>query len=145
MAAGLEVHDLAGALRLSIGLLTRRLRQAQPGGELTWGESAALGRLDREGPTTAAALARLEHISPQSMGATLAALEERRLIERSDDPQDGRRAILSVTDAGRRCRQDHVAVLTEQLAHALATGFTSAELEQLAALAPLLERLAQDI
>jgi DNA-binding MarR family transcriptional regulator len=77
---------VAAALRVSIGLLLRRLRQVQVEGELTLPESSALARLDRGGPTTPARWPRLEQISPQSMGATLAALEARGLVERRPDP-----------------------------------------------------------
>ena len=94
--------EVAAALRMSIGLLLRRMRQVRVEGELTVPETSALTRLDRSGPATSSALARLEQISPQSMGATLAALEARGLVERHPDPQDGRRVVLSVTEAGRR-------------------------------------------
>ena len=140
-----DVTDVAGALRASIGLLLRRLRQVQADGELTLPESAALTRLDRGGPSTASALARLEQISPQSMGATLGALEARGLVERRPDPQDGRRIVLSVTDSGRQALQDKRNARTERLAKALSAGFTPSELRQLEAAAPLLERLAQSI
>jgi DNA-binding MarR family transcriptional regulator len=140
-----EVNDVAAALRVSIGLLLRRLRQAQAEGELTLPESSALTRLDRGGPATSSALAKLEQISPQSMGATLGALEARGLVERQPDPQDGRRVVLSVTDTGRQVLRDKRNARTEQLAQALSTGFTPAELKQLMAAVPLLERLAQSI
>ena len=140
-----DVTDVAGALRASIGLLLRRLRQVQAEGELTLPESAALTRLDRGGPSTASALARLEQISPQSMGATLGALEARGLVERRPDPQDGRRVVLSVTDSGRQALQDKRNARTERLAKALSAGFTPSELSHLEAAAPLLERLAQSI
>ena len=81
MSEDLDVSDVAGALRVSLGLLVRRLRQIKAEGELTLPESSALARLDRGGPTTSGALARLEQISPQSMGATLAALEARDLLD----------------------------------------------------------------
>ena len=106
MAEELDVHEVAAALRVSIGLLLRRLRQVQPDGELTLPETSALARLDRGGPATPSALARLEQISPQSMGATLAALEARGLVERHPDPQDGRRAVMSLTEAGRQVLRD---------------------------------------
>jgi len=141
----LDTDQIAATLRLSIGLLLRRLRQIPTGDELTLSESSALARLDRGGPATAAALARADQISPQSMGATLAALEARGLVERAPDPEDGRRMILSVTDAGLQVLRDRQNARTEQLARALSSGFSSAELEQLMAAAPLLERLAQTI
>ena len=140
-----DVTDVARALRASIGLLLRRMRQVQAEGELTLPESAALTRLDRGGPSTASALARLEQISPQSMGATLSALEARGLVERRPDPGDGRRVLLSVTSAGRQVLQSKRNARTERLAKALAAGFTPSEVRQLEAAAPLLERLAQSI
>jgi DNA-binding MarR family transcriptional regulator len=140
-----EVDQVAAALQLSIGLLLRRLRQLKAEGELTLPESAAMARLDRGGPTTAGALARLEQISPQSVGATLAGLEGRGLVERSPDPRDGRRVLLSLTEAGQRTLRGRRNVRTQQLARALGDEFNRAELDQLMAAAPLLERLAQSI
>jgi DNA-binding MarR family transcriptional regulator len=145
VADDLDVGEVAAALRVSIGLLLRRLRQSRPAGELTLPEGSALTRLDRGGPATASELARLEQISPQSMGATLGALETRDLIQRHADPADGRRAVLSVTDAGQRVLRDRRNARTEQLAKALSAGFSPAELRQLSAAAPLLERLAHSI
>jgi DNA-binding MarR family transcriptional regulator len=140
-----DVEQVAAALRVSIGLLLRRLRHVQVEGELTLPESSALTRLDRGGPTTSSALAKLEQISPQSMGATLGALEVRGLVERRPDPQDGRRAVISVTGAGLQMLRNKRNARTQQLARALANEFTRSELQQLMAAAPLLERLAQSI
>ena len=140
-----DVHEVASALRVSIGLLLRRLRQVQADGELTLPESSALTRLDRGGPATPSALARLEQISPQSMGATLSALEARGLVERRPDPGDGRRVVISLSEAGRQALRNRRNARTEQLAQALSGGFTRPELQQLMAAAPLLERLAQSI
>ena len=145
MTQGPDIGEVAGALRFSIGLLLRRLRQVPVEGELTLPESSALTRLDRGGPATASALARLEQISPQSMGATLASLEAKGLIERRPDPEDGRRAVLSATGAGLQFLRSKRNARTEQLARALSAGFTPAELQVLMKAAPLLERLAQSI
>ena len=136
---------VAAALRVSIGLLVRRLRQIPVEGELTLSETSALARLDRGGPTTPGALAKQEQISPQSMGATLGALEARGLIERAPDPADGRRAVMSITDAGRQLLRSRRTAKVQQLSRALSTEFTPGELDQLAAITPLLERLAQNI
>jgi DNA-binding MarR family transcriptional regulator len=145
MATAPDAEQVAAALRLSISLLRRRLRQVQIDGELTLPEVSALSRLDRGGAATSAALARLEQITPQSMGATLGALEARGLVERAADPGDGRRVILSITEAGMDVLRDRRNARVQQLAHALSSGFTPSELEQLLAAAPLLERLAQSI
>jgi DNA-binding MarR family transcriptional regulator len=145
MSNDLDVSEVAGALRVSLGLLFRRLRQLKAEGELTLPESSALTRLDRSGPTTSGALARLEQISPQSMGATLAALEGRGLVDRQPDPMDGRRAVISVTDAGREVLRSRRNESTKRLARALAAGFTQDEVHQLMVAAPLIERLAQTV
>ena len=145
MPADPDVDQLAGALRVSIGLLLRRLRQVHVEGELTLPESAALVRLDRGGPTTSSALARLEQISPQSMGATLAALQARGLVERARDPSDGRRKLLSISRAGREVLRSRRQVRDRELARVLASEFTRPELAELMLVAPLIERLAQSI
>src|SRR6201995_1202675 len=93
-----DTADVAAAFRGSIGPLLRGLRQTIEG-ELPLPENAALTRLNRGGPTTSSALAKLEQISPQSMGATLAALEARGLVARHPDLADGRRGVLSLTQA----------------------------------------------
>jgi DNA-binding MarR family transcriptional regulator len=79
------------------------------------------------------------------MGATLAGLEARGLVARHPDPADGRRVVLSVTEAGQRILQDKRNARTDQLAQALSARFTADEIRQLAVAAPLLERLAQTI
>ena len=139
-----DTADVAAALRESVGLLLRRMRQHVPG-ELTLPENAAVARLSRSGPTTSSALAKLEQISPQSMGATLAGLEARGLVARRPDPDDGRRVVLSLTDAGQQVLRDKRDARTRQLAEALSARFTPDEVRLLAGAVPLLERLAQSI
>jgi DNA-binding MarR family transcriptional regulator len=141
MSADTRAEDVARALLLCVGLLRRRLRQIPVTDELSFPQTAALGRLDRGGPATAADLARQEQISPQSMGATLGELETRGFVKRQPDPDDGRRIVLSLSAAGRRALNRRRNARVEQLAQGL-TEFTDAELEQLAVAAPLIERLA---
>ena len=140
-----EAEEVAAALYLSVGLFKRRLRQVPAEGELSLPESSALRRLERGGPATVTALAKAEQISVQSMGATLGALEARGLIGRRPDPADGRRSVMSVTEAGLAALSDKRNARIAQLARALADGFTPAELGQLMAAAPLIERLAESI
>ncbi len=91
-----EVEDLLRAL----GQLIRRVRQEAGDGALTWSQGAALSRLAREGSMTTAELARAEQVKPQSMGATLAALEGEALVERHPHPTDGRQVLFAATPRG---------------------------------------------
>ncbi len=143
--ADTDVTEVAGALHVAVGLVVRKLRQAPFAGELSLAESSALSRLERGGPATSSDLARLDRISPQSMGVTVAALLERGLISRSRDPEDGRRIVLSITEAGRQTVHDKRGARTDYIAAALRNGFSQDELGQLKAAAELLERLAEKL
>ena len=140
-----DAHEVAAALRVAIGMLYRRLQQTSPEDELTLAESSTLSRLERGGPASSSELARHDRISPQSMGVTVAALLERGLIERSRDPEDGRRIVLSVTSEGRRTVHDKRGARTELIAAALRDGFTGDELSRLMTASALLERLAEKL
>ena len=68
-------------------------------------ESAVLGRLAKEGPATIADVARAESMKPQSMGTTVAALEERGLVDRKAHPTDGRQVNIELTAKGAALRK----------------------------------------
>jgi DNA-binding MarR family transcriptional regulator len=140
-----DVNDVAAALQMSIGLCVRQLRQMQAEGDLSLPEASVLKRLDRSGPSSVTELAKAEQISVQSMGTTLGALEARGLVQRHPHPTDGRRSVLSITKSGTRVLSDKHNGRAEQLAKALSTGFSPAELRQLMVAAPLIERLAQSL
>lgn len=92
-----DAAPLAGELRVVLGRLMRRLR-AEHGFSLAQG--AVLGRLDREGPQSVSDLAGKEQMRPQSMAQTVADLQAEGLIERNPDPDDRRRALISLMPAG---------------------------------------------
>lgn len=145
MSDEVDTDGIAAALFASVSLLVRRIRQVPTEGGLSMPERQALSQLDRGGPATSSELARQAQITAQAMGTTLGALQARGLVERRPDPADGRRVILTVTDAGRQALNDKRNARTELLSQALTGTFTPAELDRLAAAAPLLERLAQNI
>jgi len=84
----------------SIGILVRRVRAAAAAQELSLTESAVLARLAKEGAATIADLARAEAVRPQSMGTTIAALEEMGLVVRKPHPTDGRQVHIELTAKG---------------------------------------------
>src|SRR3984885_939424 len=89
----------------AVGLLMRRVRAAAGSHELSLTEAAVMARLARDGPATTADLARAESMKPQSMGATIAALEEMGMVERKSHPTDGRQVNIELTDKGAAVRK----------------------------------------
>lgn len=133
---------LAGDLLTLYGRI-RRTQLTGKADDVTASQTAALGRLLRYGETTVAELARAEGVRPQSMGATVQALEDLGLVERRPDPADGRRALVRATDRGARAREDawttRTRVLTDRLA-ALPDADRDTVARAIAILTPLTER-----
>lgn len=82
----------------------RRVRAAAASHELSLTEAAVMARLANDGPATTADLARAEGMKPQSMGTTIAALEEMRMVERKPHPTDGRQVHIALTAKGAAVR-----------------------------------------
>lgn len=134
-------RETATHLRLAIGAFKRRAQEASTG-ELTSSQLTALSRLDRCGPMTTTALARREQITPQAMGATVAGLERLGLVTRSAHATDARQSILSLTPAGLAAVQSGRNAVVDKVTAVLEESFGDAEVDVLAAAAPLIERLA---
>jgi DNA-binding MarR family transcriptional regulator len=99
--AAAEIIAASAELRARAGQLMRRLRAASEGSEVTMSQASVLSRLDRCGPATTSALAKAEGVRPQSMGATLLALEEAGMVARTPHPTDRRQALMLLTRKGR--------------------------------------------
>ena len=140
-----DASKVAPDLRLAVGRLARRLRQLyalRRGEELSFIELAVLSRLHRDGPASASRLANGERVTAQAVGAAVAALHQRGLVQRTPDPHDRRKTIVSLTDPGRSALTLREQAVIDRMVQAVASGYTPAERRQLAAAAPLLERLA---
>ncbi|MER7931014.1 MULTISPECIES: MarR family transcriptional regulator [unclassified Streptomyces] len=133
---------LAAELRLAVGRMTRRLRQAHAVGDVSLSGVSVLARLAADGPDSPTALAEMERVRPQAMAATLAQLEQRGLIRRTPDAVDGRRSIADVTEEGRAMLAERRSESVQRLADVL-DGFSAEERETLGAAVPLLARLAE--
>jgi DNA-binding MarR family transcriptional regulator len=132
---------LAIELRVLAGRLRRKLREQANAGDFTSSQTAALSRLERDGPMTVTALAKAEGVRPQSMGATIATLEAAGLVAGKPDPADGRQTILSITDACRDWIHKNRAAREGWLFQAIQTTLTPAEQAQLAIGLELLGRI----
>ena len=98
---GIAVIDFIQA----IGLLVRRVRAEAASHELSLTEAAVMARLAKDGPATTADLARAEGMKPQSMGTTIAVLEEMGMVERKPHPTDGRQVNIELTGKGAAVRE----------------------------------------
>jgi DNA-binding MarR family transcriptional regulator len=139
-----DASKVAHDLRLAVGRLARRLRQLYAqhrGDQLSFTELAVLSRLHRDGPATASQLANGERVTAQAVGAAIGALHQRGLVQRTPDPHDRRKTIVSLTDPGRSAFTVREQTVIDRMVQAV-SGCTAAERRQLAAAAPLLERLA---
>ena len=124
-----------------VARLRRRLQDEARNDDLTPSQFAALRRLIGDGPTTLTELASAEGMRPQSMGAIVAALQSAGYVVGEPDPTDGRRTILTITDASRELVRANRAAKKDWLFRSLDENFTDAERAQLAASVELLRRL----
>jgi DNA-binding MarR family transcriptional regulator len=138
---GPELNQVGNDLRVVLGRIVRRLRQGHQSGELTLSELSVLSRLDRGGTLPAGDVAEAEGISPQATSTILATLERQGLVSRDADADDGRRARMSATPAGRTLLAGRRSLNARRMTDALHEALTQDELRQLAEVIPLLERL----
>ena len=101
-----------------------------------------MARLARDGPATTADLARAEAMRPQSMGATIAALEEMGIVERKPHPTDGRQVNIELTPKGAAVRKSAKDARWTWLAQAVAQ-LDEAERETLFAAGEIIKRLVE--
>jgi len=122
-----------------LGQLVRRLRAEH---RFSLAHGSVLGRLDREGPRGTSDLAAAERVRPQSMAQTVSELEAEGLISRRPDPDDGRRALLELTDKGRLTLEAERRQREGWLFEAISGQLSQQEQEELARAVELLRRLA---
>lgn len=110
---------VAEALDQAAVLVLRHLADREG---LTFTAGAMLARLELEGPARLTRLAAAESVSQPSMSQLVQRLERQDLVVRVVDPDDGRAAVIGITDAGRellahrrQARRDRLAGLLETL------------------------------
>jgi DNA-binding MarR family transcriptional regulator len=132
---------VASELREVASSLIRRLRAESADQRLSMSQTAVLVRLDKAGPTTVAELSRAEHVTAQSMGATVASLEDEGLVARKVDPGDARRWNASLTAAGKRALLEGRAARQAWLTGAIEEHLDDAEVRRLAEALTLVRKL----
>lgn len=136
--------SVARDLRALVSRLRRRLQGLYDTDGLTPSQTALLSRLGKQGPQSASDLATAERVRPQSVAATLGVLDERGLVERHPDPTDGRRQLVTLTDAGRAVFEGRRRAGEEWLTQAVADRYTEDERRRILDALTLLERLVEE-
>lgn len=92
--------------------------------ELSASATLVLNRVNREGPMRLTALAAAEDTSQPAMTQLVQRMERQGLLERLSDPEDGRAALVAISDAGRELWDLRTDRRRERLA-ALLTGLST--------------------
>jgi DNA-binding MarR family transcriptional regulator len=137
-----QAMALVGDLRVVVSKLIRRLREQAQTTDLTSSQRSVLLHLEREGSATVTTLAKAEGMRPQSMGATVSALQAAGLISGAPHPNDGRQTVLSLTASCRKKLKASRAAKEDWLLHAIQNQLDTKEQEKLAVGVELLRRLA---
>jgi DNA-binding MarR family transcriptional regulator len=95
-----SVAELSHDFRLAVSRLSRRLRQQRANDELTAGQFSALCSVYSTGPLTLSELSEHERVTPPSMNRTVNALVEAQLVQRQNAASDGRKVMLTASEAG---------------------------------------------
>jgi len=139
-----DTPQVATELTMAMTRLRARLRleSSAPVRSWTWSQLSTLRRVIEHGPTTAAALAQIEHVRPQSIAETVAALKANGLVATAPDPADGRKSLLRATTLGHQVADSVIAQREQWLTRALDAIATPAERQLLADAVTVLNKLA---
>ena len=135
---------MATRLALALKRLRARLREESSADAtgLSLSQLSILQQLYRIGPATAATLAAAEHVSQQAIAQSVAPLKSAGFVHAAPDPTDGRKTLISLTDAGCRLRAAIIASRSAWLARAIDATIDADERAALDTAIALLERLA---
>jgi DNA-binding MarR family transcriptional regulator len=139
-----EADPIAVRLTLAFSRLKARLREESGANAtgLSIAQLSILQRLHRAGPATAASLAASEHVSQQAIAQSVASLKAAGLVRTERDPNDRRKVLISITDAGLELRESMAAARTDWLERTIGSMTGADERAVLERGVELLERFA---
>lgn len=135
-----DLLRLASDVRMACQRVSRRVR-FDNAHEIAPHQFGVLAKLAKQ-PRTAGELASLEQVSAPSMTRTLNGLCDAGLATRTNDPTDGRRQVVTVTEEGRAVVDRTIAIRDDWMVRRL-EGLTAAERAVLREATDLLERVIQ--
>lgn len=133
--------DEAARLYLVLGRLVRALRRSD-GGDLSPGALSALATLVTSGPLRQGDLAAREGVRAPTLTRIVAVLDERGLVERRPDPDDGRAVLVAASPEGVELVRGARGARADELARRMAA-LPAEQRAALAAALPALEALTE--
>lgn len=121
--------------------LGRRVRQRQPGDVVDFSAFPILKVLSHQGPMRLSALAHVLGLDASTVSRHARQLEDRGLLERTDDPDDRRASRVAVSERGQDCLAKVFDTRRELITHSL-DGLDGNERDTLR---DLLHRLVQNL
>ncbi|HSE71858.1 MAG TPA: MarR family transcriptional regulator [Nocardioidaceae bacterium] len=136
-----EPETAEEAVMLAMLSVGKRMRQRQPGEELELSGLAVLKTLLHQGPMRLSVLAAQLELDASTVSRHARHLEDRGLLERAGDPDDGRASRVALTASGRECLEKGAARRRAMIGRVL-DGWSAEDREQLRV---LLSRLYLDL
>jgi DNA-binding MarR family transcriptional regulator len=93
-------EDALMSLLMALG---RRMRQRQPGDAIDYSAFPILKLLSHQGPTRLSTLAQVLGLDASTVSRHARQLEDRGLLERTGDPDDGRASRVAISETGNDC------------------------------------------
>src|SRR5919107_2222010 len=109
-------EDALMSLLMALG---RRVRQRQPGDAVDFAAFPLLKLLSHQGPMRLSSLATVVGLDASTVSRHARQLEDRGLLERTGDPDDGRASRVAVSQRGSDCLAAGFAARRTMLAQAL--------------------------
>ena len=109
-------EDAVMSLMMALG---RRLRQRQPGDVIDYSSLPILKLLCHQGPSRLSAVAQVLGLDASTVSRHVKQLEDRGLLERTEDPDDRRASRVDVSDLGRSTLADAFALRRQMITAAL--------------------------
>jgi len=119
MQTSVEPATTEEAVMLTLIALGRRMRHRAPGDQVDFSALPLLKTLAHQGPMRLTALAAELSVDASTVSRQVRQLEDRGLLERSEDPDDGRASRVAVSAHGRSCLEEGAqarrAIITDAL------------------------------
>jgi DNA-binding MarR family transcriptional regulator len=139
-ADSVTCDEIATLLHDQFSRLGRQLRSLELPHGMTPERLSALAVIEKRGPISVTSLADKERVRPATMSRMVSALVDEGFVKRSDDKQDGRGVLVSVTPKGRRTYHRAQQLRLQHLVTAL-SALSAEQLEAMRSLTAALERL----